>query len=129
MEIGFKSPLTVTLLRGKDDAGRQLWRVDAPLIYHSAIAGRVEVPAGFETDFSSVPRLPLAYLLAGDTAHEAAVIHDYLYVSKQVEKKTADAVFLEAMELSGVAWWRRKVMYRAVSWFGGSAETQAEAVQ
>jgi len=37
--------------------------------------------AGLETDFASVPRLPLAYLIAGNTAHKAAVIHDYLYRS------------------------------------------------
>jgi hypothetical protein len=126
----FLTELEVTLIRGKSDGGRQMWRVDAPLIYGSKVAEQtITVPKGFETDFSSVPRLPLAYLLTGDTAHEAAVVHDFLYVSKQTSKKIADDVFLEAMEESGVSWWRRKVMWAAVSAFGGkgTAQTMPEA--
>ena len=39
----------------------------------------ITVPTGFFTDFASVPRMPFVFLLFGDVAHEAAVIHDYLY--------------------------------------------------
>jgi len=67
------------------------WRLLAPLRYQSAVLGTlIEVPTGFLTDFASVPRLPLAYLLAGDTAHEAAVIHDFLYQRQAVEDIDAD---------------------------------------
>ena len=71
------------------------WKTLAPLIYQSL--ERVvpwEVPAEFITDLASVPRLPLAYLLAGNTAHAPAVLHDYLYVTQPVESDVADAVFL-----------------------------------
>lgn len=81
----------------------------------------IVVPAGFETDFASVPRLPLAYLLAGDTAHEAAVIHDYLYRTGKADRKTADEIFLEAMKAQGIPAWRRRLMYWAVRTFGGSS--------
>lgn len=118
----FLTDLNVTLLRGKEKGGRQLWRVDSTLLYTSDVAKQaIIVPKGFETDFSSVPRLPLAYLLAGEQAHEAAVVHDYLYGSKTVSKKLADDVFLEAMKESGVSWWRRKLMWAAVAAFGGAA--------
>jgi hypothetical protein len=120
--VPFLTDLNVTLLRGKEKDGRQLWRVDSTLLYTSDVAKQaVIVPRGFITDFSSVPRLPLAYLLAGETAHEAAVVHDYLYESKMVSKKMADDVFLEAMQDSGVSWWRRKLMWAAVAAFGGAA--------
>lgn len=77
------------------------------------------VPKGFITDFASVPRLPFAYLLAGNTAHWAAVIHDYLYRHAEVEpKEIADLVFHEAMAASGVPAWRRAIMFKAVSAFG-----------
>lgn len=77
----------------------------------------IEVPEGFRTNFASVPRLPLAYWLAGGTARIAAVLHDYLY-GKQRDREWADKVFLAAMEAEGIPWWRRKMMYAAVRTFG-----------
>lgn len=98
------------------EAGKR--RLLAPLVYFSHIAGEIVVPTGFKTDFASVPRIPFAYLLAGDTAHAAAVIHDFLYRTKKVPRRIADAVFLEAMATSGVPWWRRRIMHLAVRTFG-----------
>ena len=91
----------------------------APLKYESDIAGSIVVPEGFRTDFASVPRVPLLYLLFGNTAHEAAVIHDYLYRYAIVPRRTADRVFREAMNASGVWAWRRYPMYMGVRMFGG----------
>lgn len=109
----FKTTLQATRENGK-------WRINAPLIFASIEQGKTfTVPAGFVSDFASVPRVPFAFWLTGDTAHEAAVVHDWLYVSKIVDKKTADKVFLEAMKETGVAWWRRSVMWAAVALFGG----------
>lgn len=110
----FRSNLDVSLI-DFFDGGRQMWRVDTPLVYYSKKFDReVMVPAGFHTDFASVPRWPLAHWLTADCAHAPAVIHDYLYVVCPVNKATADAIFLEAMEDTGVSWWRRKAMYGAV---------------
>lgn len=81
---------------------------------------RIEVPAGYTTDFASVPRLPLAYLLAGNTAHRSALLHDWLY-TRQAGRAFADAVFLAAMRAEGVPWWRRALMYAAVRVAGGPA--------
>jgi hypothetical protein len=114
----FHSTLRVTLVTMADGSTR--WRIDEPLTFESATAGQTfTVPAGFVTDFASVPRLPLAYLLTGDTAHAPAVVHDWLYVTRKVDRKTADAVFLEAMEETGVPWWRRRLMWIAVRALGG----------
>lgn len=71
------------------------------------------IPKGFVTDLASVPRLPVVYLLAGDSAHEAAVIHDWLY-RMQEPRAFADRVFLAAMEAMGEPWWRRWLMYAGV---------------
>lgn len=76
------------------------------------------VPQGFKTDFASVPRLPFAYLLAGNTSHEAAVIHDWMYADG-FERAFADDVFYAALRAEGVSLWRRWLMYRAVRLFGG----------
>jgi hypothetical protein len=112
----FKSPLMV---KYQSDSS---WLLVDDFIFKSRLCEfPIVVPAGFETDFASVPRIPLAYLLAGDCAHEAAVIHDYLYRTGKADRKTADEVFLEAMEAQGIGAWRRYGMYWAVRLFGGSA--------
>lgn len=54
------------------------------------------VPAGFITDLASVPRLPGAYMLFGNRARRAAIMHDYLY-SIQMERELADSVFYGGM--------------------------------
>lgn len=110
---GFLTELRARLI-GEDE-----WALDAPLVYNSDVANMIiRVPNGFVTDFASVPRLPLAYLLTGDTAHKAAVIHDYLYRSKKISRKNADLVFLEAMKETGIPMWRRYSMFLAVRTFG-----------
>jgi len=106
-------------------AGNDAWQLTEDLVYKSDIVGLVYIPAGFVTDFASVPRLPLAYLLAGNTAHEAAVVHDYLYVIHRSTKSQADRTFREAMGVTGVPAWRKNLMYAAVTiggwlaWLGG----------
>ena len=98
------------------------WRLVTPLVYRSALLGcEITVPAGFATDLASVPRLPLAFLLAGDTAHEAAVLHDYLYQVRLGTRAQADAVLDEAMAVTGEPVWRRWLMWAAVRAAGGWA--------
>ena len=107
---------------GDTDPKENVWRLLAPLRYQSDVAAQeIWVPRGFVTDFASVPRLPVAYLLAGNTAHGPAVVHDWCYGTHPVTKDVADLVFLEAMGVWGEPWWRKSLMYHAVSWFGGSA--------
>jgi hypothetical protein len=81
-----------------------LWELLRPLQYESDIVGIVEVPAGFRTDFASVPRVPFIYDLYGDRAHYESVLHDYLYRIDSIPQVTfsqANDVFLEAMKVRG----------------------------
>lgn len=97
------------------------WILEREFRYDSRILGaRVVIPAGFATDLASVPRVPFAFWLAGDTGRKAGLVHDWLYVAKLCPRVTADAVFLEALAAEGVPTWRRRLMYRAVRWFGGA---------
>lgn len=94
--------------------------------FGARIDGRtVIVLAGFKTDFASVPRLPLAYLLAGNTAHKSAVLHDWLY-TKGADRQFADQAFLAAMKAEGISGWRRWLMYSAVRAFGWSVYKRRE---
>ncbi len=51
----------------------------------------------------------------------AALIHDGLYKTHKVDKKTADNIFLDLMKDDKVSWWKRNIMYYAVKWFGESS--------
>lgn len=75
---------------------------------------------------ASVPRLPLVFLLAGDCAREAAVVHDFLYSTHEVDRATADAVLREASACTGVAAWRRWLMWAGVR-LGGARHWDPEA--
>ncbi len=99
------------------------WELESALVYSSdLLKEQVIVPKGFVTDFASVPRIPFIFDLAGDTAHIAAVVHDYLYQTHvdADSRRVADKVFLEAMGVSKITKWRALAMYLGVR-FGGSS--------
>lgn len=113
--------LTKLGLEKSEIADNGEWTVASPFRYYSEILKReIYVPAGFATDLASVPRLPLVYLLTGDSASEAAVIHDFLYFTHSVPRILADAIFREASAASRVPWWKRNLMWAGVRVFGGS---------
>ncbi len=80
----------------------------------------ITVPVGFYTDFASVPRfMPLVYACLGDTAHEPAVVHDWLYYAAITTREIADDILLEAMKVRGMSPWRYYPIYwgvRAGGW-------------
>lgn len=113
MTYGFENKLHVVLKDGSDS----IWILTQPLLYRSRAHGLIETPAGFETDFASVPRIPIVYRLWGDRAHREAVLHDYLFRKNAVPKLPfleCNGVFLEAMESRGVRWGIRYPMYAGV---------------
>lgn len=102
------APLRVELL----DSGK--WALLSPLVFRSAALDRtVVVPLGFETDFASVPRLPIVFLLTANRAYKAAVVHDYALESG-MEREDAATLFREAMEAEGIPEGLREIMYAGV---------------
>lgn len=80
---------------------------------------RFIVPAGFVTDFASVPRGLWNLFPPHGRYSKAAVLHDYLYRCSKLERSYCDGVFLKCMEELGVPWWKRTAMYYGVRMFGG----------
>ncbi|MBD8531501.1 MULTISPECIES: DUF1353 domain-containing protein [unclassified Massilia] len=124
----FLTRLALAAATDRDDGH---WVLCKPLEYQSDVAKQTFiVPAGFKTDLASVPRLPVVYVLTGDSARAAAVVHDYLYSERLVSRKVADAVLREASEVSGVPAWRSWMMWAGVRIGGSShyapAPTQVE---
>ena len=102
--------------------GRGTWQLLNLLAYKSDLLDYTLVaPSGFITDFASVPRIPVAFLLVGCMAHRAAVIHDWLYTSHEVDRATADKIFKEAALLDGAAEWRSLVFWAGVRIGGGNS--------
>ena len=109
------------LVPTKFQGGRQFFRLAEPyfLDLNGAIRLTLTVPAGFETDFASVPRLLWPLFPPTGPWLEASIVHDFCY-SGQVpfSRFLADALFRELMKLYGVPLWRRVLMYYAVRLFG-----------
>lgn len=132
------SPLDVRY-NGRDDTGEAIWLLLSDLGYASAQLpeGEIWVPKGFVTDFASVPRVPMAYLIAGNKGHGAAVIHDWLCRNGYelgIPRDVADKVFHEALMTkmpvdneTPVEKWRADLMYAAVRGYSrGLAEADQE---
>lgn len=113
----------LTGLRVQLNDDEKTWTLLSDLVYETDIkrgCGQfvIVVPAGFVTDFASVPRLPLVYTVAGNIGHRAAVVHDWLYHNGIGTKSEADDIFCEALGVSNVDDFVKEAMHAAVSLFG-----------
>lgn len=84
-------------------------------LYYRSKDGRVfVVKKGFVHDGASK-----GFLKRFGKYTNAAILHDALYASELLSRKEADKLFLEAMEVSDVHYFRRHTYYYAVRMFGG----------
>ena len=79
----------------------------------------ITIPAGFDTDFASIPWWLQWYIPRFGKHNLAALLHDYLYrnAKNKADKQSADNEFLIAMLATGVEPKRARNMYRAVKYF------------
>jgi hypothetical protein len=95
------------------------WSLVDDLVYQGRWE-RFVVPAGFRTDFASVPR-PVVWLVPRFGAYTlAAILHDWLCTegirSGAVTSREADGLFRRIMRESGVPVLRRWLMWSGVRW-------------
>lgn len=110
----FKNNLKVELVNNQ---GKK-WILLSDLVYDHKRYGIITVPKGFETDFASVPRIPVVFELVGDRGHAAATIHDWLYHNGTLSRKDVDKILLQALRDTKVGKVRSYVMYFGVRAFG-----------
>lgn len=81
----------------------------------------VVVPAGFITDFASIP-VALHWFIrpSHESIMRAAIVHDWLYSTHQTSRGIADAMFEHVMRLDGMPRRKAKLCRRAVNTFGKS---------
>ena len=96
--------LDVTL----DNDEKGTWKLLSPFTYYMD-GEYVRVPAGYVTDFATVPRILWGLVSPWGEYGRASVVHDYLCSDKKVTntktqeirictRKEADKIFLEAMK-------------------------------
>lgn len=113
-------PLPLDLRAGPLVNGVRHWRSLAPFRAITS-KGVIDIPAGFDTDLTSTPRVLWAIYAPADEMLEPAVIHDFLYSAANVwfTRQEADEIFKELMFNIGVHWERRDTVFQAVRKFGG----------
>ena len=136
------APAFRSKLRVEDDGGFPFTLLE-PLVYDSAVLnGTVIVPAGFRTDFASIPRGLWNILPPVGKYDAGAVCHDLLYREgafngRAIDRADADNVLREAMEVCGVGRAQRWLIYaglRVGGWVvwrryrGGSREGRQKSL-
>lgn len=91
---------------------------------------RVVVPAGFVTDFSSVPGAFWSYFAPWEHP-EAGLIHDWLYkapnafqsdsLKPPLTQAQCDDIFRRILHIKGVRWTKRQVLWSILRSFGSHA--------
>jgi hypothetical protein len=100
-------------------ASDQLWEVLRPLVYRGQRDTFV-VPAGFRTDFASVPRVVVWLIPRFGRYTLGAVLHDWLVTdgitTGAVSSRDADGLFRRVLREEGVPPVRRWLMWCGVRW-------------
>jgi hypothetical protein len=121
------------LLKRYGSAAKQYYELWSALEFESGWFGQVLVPAGFTSDFASVPRAARWYVDDDDPdILYPSIIHDYLYAcggrlpnGHVYTRAQADQVLREAMQAVDARPDRIQVVYLAVR--AGGAEHWKEA--
>lgn len=80
----------------------------------------ITVPAGFVTDYASIPRPLWSLYSPHDQYSRAAIVHDYLYWTRKCKREQADNLFSIAMKESAVSEITQGIVYSGVD-LGGEA--------
>ncbi len=83
--------------------------------------GGFTVPAGFVHDGPSIPNWLRGIVYYSHALLLPSIAHDFLYVEQPENwtREKADRLFIEGLEVEGVGWLRRNVMWSAVRAGGG----------
>lgn len=115
----------------KPFADNKAWVLVEDLRYSIGTTGvTIVVPAGFVTDFASIPKPLWWWFSPHDFYSKAAVVHDYLYWTQRCTREQADNLLLIAMQESDVSPVKRKAVYlgvRAGGWAAWDANRNERA--
>lgn len=88
-----------------------------PLYYEIKRTGKtITVPAGFVTDFASVPWYARWFISVLGKHSIPAIVHDYLYWEQRCTRTQSDEILREAMEEYSSSWRDQAIVYYAVKY-------------
>ena len=100
-----------------------------PLVYINDDNITYIVKVDFITDYASIPRLPIIFLLFEGLDNRAATLHDSLYANPKIKRSVADKIFLEAMlSDNATSKWKAKLAYFAVRLWGEKVRFNAYGI-
>jgi hypothetical protein len=122
------TPINVQYIDGRH------WRLLTSFACETDALGRIDIPAGFVTDFASIPRL-LWNILPPEYHAVASLPHDWLYVQgevngREIERAEGDAVFNELLAFDHAGDWDRRALVAGVrlgGWVPWRKYRQAQA--
>ncbi len=117
-------PIPATMF--KPFADNQQWMLGEDVVYTLGTTNvSIRVPAGFVTDFASIPQAFWSFGLSPNGRYsKAAVIHDYLYWFQPCSRAQADNILAIAMQESGVSKAKAFEIYQGVHLGGQPAWDQ-----
>ena len=104
----------------------KLWRLARPYNFYyeiNSVRIHVVVPKGFLTDFASTPKILYPIFPPVGIYNKATMLHDYLYditCTLNITRKQADQFLLQALEVLGVSFLKRWLMYLGIRLGGAS---------
>lgn len=105
-------------LEGRFEDNRRKFTISTDFIFQDGDV-RIVVPAGFTTDWNSVPELLWAYFSPWDYP-EAGLVHDWLYRSPNGRSRAqCDDVHRRILHLLGCRWSKRQVIWLGIRAGGG----------
>ena len=111
--------------------------LDSDFVYDDPEKGiRVEIPAGFTTDFNSTPGAVWTYFAPWEYP-EAGLVHDWLYkrpnaflspiYTPPLTRQQCDDIHRRILHLKGMRWTKRQIVYGILRLVGGVAWSRHRA--
>ena len=95
----FISPVIVEVIPAR--TGSRIYRLKESLEYVTSLIPDdpiIVVPAGYESDGASVPRVFWSFFPPSGQYTKAAILHDWLCDTRKIPSSTAHAIFAEALQ-------------------------------
>lgn len=104
----------------KSTSGKYDWfEVVEDCVFTHITGEKFIIPAGYITDFASVPRFLFWFIPPQGRSANASILHDFLYDSQIGDRLLVDFFFYYELR-KVLPIWQAKAMYFMVRMFGGS---------
>jgi hypothetical protein len=91
-----------------------IWKHNGLLKGYFSPIYTIKVPAGYRTDFASIPRIAQGIFNAVNDVAPATIIHDFCYSIELFPRYICDQILLDSLKDNGIGLIRRQIIYNSV---------------